>query len=163
MSYTVNGEDSPPFSIGIYGSPDGLQPATLLQTYEVSDPALLGGGGQTYTATFAADLSGFASSLYLIAKLMPTMKFTRRPRRTMFRPLSAACSSRATERSTCWGTSAYLVDDHVTITQDAATGDVTVDVTDAGANPVDNQTFAGSRPSPWQRRVAAIRSSSIPA
>ncbi len=68
VTYTITGEDSPPFSIGIYGSPDGIQPTTLLQTYDVSDPSLLGGGGQTYTVSFAADLSG-DSSPYLVAVL----------------------------------------------------------------------------------------------
>ena len=66
VTYTINGEDSPPFSIGIYGSPDGIQPTTLLQTYDVSDPSLLGGG--TNTVSFAADLSG-DSSPYLVAML----------------------------------------------------------------------------------------------
>ena len=54
VTYTIAGEDSPPFSIGVYGSPDGVQPATLLQTYDVTDPSVLGGGGQTYTVSFAA-------------------------------------------------------------------------------------------------------------
>ena len=68
VTYTINGENSPPFSIGIYGSPDGHQTSNLLQTYDITDPTLLGGGGQTYTVSFAADLSG-DSSLYLIAML----------------------------------------------------------------------------------------------
>ena len=29
VTYTINGEDSPPFSIGIYGSPDGRQAGLL--------------------------------------------------------------------------------------------------------------------------------------
>ena len=72
MSYTINGEDSPPFSIGIYGSPDGLQPTTLLQTYDVDDPSLLAGGGQNYTATFPASLDNIDSSQYVVAQLDST-------------------------------------------------------------------------------------------
>ena len=37
VTYTINGEDSPPFSIGIYGSPDGRQAGLL--------PAFRGGAG----------------------------------------------------------------------------------------------------------------------
>ena len=82
VTYTINGEDSPPFSIGIYGSPDGRQAGLLpspsgggaggegglLQTYDITDPTLLGGGGQTYTVSIPPDLSG-DSSPYLVAML----------------------------------------------------------------------------------------------
>ncbi len=82
VTYTINGEDSPPFSIGIYGSPDGRQAGLLpspsgggaggegglLQTYDITDPTLLGGGGQTYTVSIPPDLNG-DSSPYLVAML----------------------------------------------------------------------------------------------
>ena len=69
VTYTIDGEDSAPFSIGIYGSPDGVQPATLLQTYEVDDPTMLTGGGAVHTVSFAPDLSNAGSSQYLFAML----------------------------------------------------------------------------------------------
>ena len=80
VTYTINGEDSPPFSIGIYGSPDGRQASShhaspalaagepCSKPTRSTDPTLLGGGGQTYTVSFPADLSG-DSSPYLVAML----------------------------------------------------------------------------------------------
>ena len=38
VSYTVTDAAAPPFSIGIYGSPDGVRQGDLFQTYDVSDP-----------------------------------------------------------------------------------------------------------------------------
>ena len=69
VSYTITGEDSPPFSIGIFGSADGSQPTSLLQSYEIDDPTLLTGGGQSHTASFTPDLSGVGSNPCLIAVL----------------------------------------------------------------------------------------------
>jgi hypothetical protein len=68
VEYEVEGTSAaPPFSIGIYGSPDGSQPADLLQTYDVSGSDLLVGSD---AVTFAADRSGLSSNdLYLLAKL----------------------------------------------------------------------------------------------
>ena len=67
VSYTISGADAPPFSIGACSSPDGAQPAALLQTYEIDDPALLAAG--SHTVSFAGDFSGFDGSSPLIAKL----------------------------------------------------------------------------------------------
>ena len=68
VTYTVTEGPAPPFSIGIYGSPDGVQPATLLQTYEIDDTNLLGDG--THTVTFAPDFSGAGNTApYLVAML----------------------------------------------------------------------------------------------
>ena len=66
VQYTINGADAPPFSIGIYSSADGTTPGSLLQTFDLSDPSDLAGGGATHTATFDAsvgDLTTGASHL----------------------------------------------------------------------------------------------------
>ena len=66
VSYTVSGHAAAPFTIGIYASPDGRQPAELLQTYEVTDSAVAG----TYTAAFAPDMNPLdGADPYVIAKL----------------------------------------------------------------------------------------------
>ena len=52
---TPSPAEAPPFSIGIYGSPDGVRQGNLLQSYDVGDPSVLAAG--TYTARFAADFS----------------------------------------------------------------------------------------------------------
>ena len=64
---TINGSAAPPFSIGIYGSPDGVQPVDDLQEYDVSDPTLLSAG--THTVTFTADFSDLGTDKYLMAQL----------------------------------------------------------------------------------------------
>src|SRR5208283_4023410 len=42
---------------------------SLLQTYAVDDPTLLGGAGQTYTVSFPAALGDLDPSQYVIAEL----------------------------------------------------------------------------------------------
>jgi Ca2+-binding RTX toxin-like protein len=69
VTYTVGVENSAPFSIGFFGSPDGVRPADLLQSYEIDDPTLLAGGGQSHTVGIPPELSSIGPSQYLIAQL----------------------------------------------------------------------------------------------
>ena len=66
VSYTINGEDAAPFSIGIYQSADGVHPGALVGTIDVSDPADLTGGGTTHTVIYQDGLDG---GQYYLAKL----------------------------------------------------------------------------------------------
>jgi hypothetical protein len=69
VTYTVNGQDSPPFSIGIYQSAGGVQPGALAGTIDVSDPTDLSGGGTTHTVTYGNSLNGLDGGQYYIAQL----------------------------------------------------------------------------------------------
>ncbi len=72
VTYTVIGADSPPFSIGIYQSSDGLHTDNLAGTIDVSDPADLTGAaapGTTHTLEYSGDLNGLDGGRYYIAKL----------------------------------------------------------------------------------------------
>ena len=70
VQYTINGADAPPFSIGIYSSADGTTPGSLLQTFDLSDPSDLAGGGATHTATFDASVGALTTGAsHLVAGL----------------------------------------------------------------------------------------------
>jgi Ca2+-binding RTX toxin-like protein len=74
VGYTITcptSQSAPDFTIGIYGSPDGRQPVTLLQTFDVDDSNLLTGStaGITHTATFPADLGDLDANGFVVAKL----------------------------------------------------------------------------------------------
>ncbi len=69
VSYTINGEDAPPFSIGIYQSLDGVQLGELIGTIDVSDPADLSGGGATHTLEYGGTLNGLDNGEYYLAQL----------------------------------------------------------------------------------------------
>ncbi len=69
VSYTITGEDAPPFSIGIYQSADGVQPGALAGTIDVTDQADVSGGGTTHTLEYDGTLFGLANGQYYIAQL----------------------------------------------------------------------------------------------
>jgi PKD repeat protein len=69
VTYTINGEDSPPFSIGIYQSADGIQPGALAGTIDVSDPGDLTGGGAQHTLVYQGGLNGLDGGQYYLAQL----------------------------------------------------------------------------------------------
>jgi len=71
VQYTITGGNASPFSIGIYASPDGVQPAQLLQTIDVTDSLQLTGStnGDTHVAAIDAALGELTGADYLIAKL----------------------------------------------------------------------------------------------
>ena len=76
VSYTINGEDSAPFSIDIYQSDDGVQPTTLVGTIDVSDPANLVGSGTQHTLTYDDSLNGLDGGSYYLAQLDPYGQFS---------------------------------------------------------------------------------------
>ena len=123
VTYTVtdnNNSSATSFSIGIYGSPDRVTPANLLQTYQVTDPSMLTPG--QHTALFDAALSGLTESDYLLAKLDINDQVYE--------------TSRADDTSAPWeglfqqgDGSVYVVEDSsvsVAVRQDANSGNVTV-------------------------------------
>ncbi len=68
VRYTITGASAPQFNIGIYGSTDGRQPQTLLQSVP-TDSADLGPG--TYTFPLGLTLADLGSDGYYFAKLDP--------------------------------------------------------------------------------------------
>jgi hypothetical protein len=142
VGYTVNGEDSPPFLIGIYGSPDGVQPATLLQTYEVDDPTLLAGGGQSYTAAFPASLDDIDSCEYVIAQhdsgdaVEETSKAD-----NISAPLSGVFEQQD-GTLVVLGNASTLANESISLTQDIS-GDVTVGTADLAGDPISSSTYSG--------------------
>ena len=71
VTYSIVGQDAPPFSIGIYQSADGVQPTNLVGTIDVSDSSDLVGssGGDQYTLTYDGDLNGLDGGQYYLARL----------------------------------------------------------------------------------------------
>ena len=70
VTYTIVGQNAPPFSIGIYQSADGVQPTNLVGTINVSDSSdLTGGGGAVHTLTYDGDLNGLDGGQYYLARL----------------------------------------------------------------------------------------------
>ena len=129
ISYTVGNASAPPFSIGVYGSPDGAHLGDLLQTYEVSDPQFLTVGPQT--VTFPADFSDGDPGNYLIAVLDPGDDVYETSRAGNVGNLSLAGTATAFRNGDdgnvyvfaegCWW-------NNVAVTQDPTSGDVYVAV-----------------------------------
>jgi Ca2+-binding RTX toxin-like protein len=70
VTFTNDGEDAPPFSIGIFNSSDGVTPTTLVGTIDVGDSDDLTGGGVTHTLEYTGDLGALnGSQNYFIAQL----------------------------------------------------------------------------------------------
>ena len=68
----IVGDNAAPFSIGIYQSPDGVQPTTLVGTIDVSDSADLTGSsgtGTQHTLIYDGGLTGLDGGQYYLAKL----------------------------------------------------------------------------------------------
>jgi hypothetical protein len=143
VSYTINGEDSPPFNIGIYGSPDGRQATNLLQTYSITDPTLRAGGGQSYTVTFPAAIDGINSSEYVIAQLDSgdAVEETTKGDNTSA-PLSGIFEQ-SDGLLVVLGDASSLTNDNISLTQDPVTGNVTVNTADAEGDPLSSNTFSG--------------------
>ncbi len=142
VSYTINGEDAPPFSIGIYGSPDGIQPTNLLQSYEVDDPSLLTGGGATHTVTFPASLDELDSCQYVIAELDSSDAVPEASRAGNISSALSGVFEQSDGALLLLGNSSSLTDDEISLTQDI-NGSVTVNVTDSSGDPISGQTFSG--------------------
>ena len=129
ISYTVGNASAPPFSIGVYGSPDSAHLGDLLQTYEVSDPQFLTVGPQT--VTFPADFSDGDPGNYLIAVLDPGDDVYETSRAGNVGNLSLAGTATAFRNGDdgnvyvfaegCWW-------NNVAVTQDPTSGDVYVAV-----------------------------------
>ena len=63
VTYTITGADSPPFTIGIYQSADGVQPTNLVGTIDVTAPDLTGdGAGSTRSPTTAISAASTAGN-----------------------------------------------------------------------------------------------------
>ncbi len=69
VTYTINGEDSPPFSIGVFQSTDGIQPGPLVGTIDVSDPEDLTGGGTQHSVLYQGGLNGLDGGQFYLAQL----------------------------------------------------------------------------------------------
>ena len=143
VSYTINGEDAPPFSIGIYGSPDGVQPTNQLQSYEVDDPTLLTGGGASHTVTFSADFDTLASSQYVIAQLDSGDAVEETSKSDNISGTLSGIFEQEDGTLLVLGNATSITGDNVTLTQDLTTGNVTVNTTDGNGNPLGSNTFSG--------------------
>jgi len=142
VQYTVNGATAAPFSIGIYASPDGRTPATLLQAIEVDDPALLTGDGATHAATVDAALGELTEPDYLLARLDIYNEVYQQNRADDISTPFSGLFEQYDGAVYVLGSATYITDDHITITQNETTGDVTVDITDAYENPIINESFS---------------------
>ncbi len=145
VTYTINGEDSQPFSIGVYGSPDGVQLARLLQTYSVDDPTLLTGGGTTHIVTFPASLFRIDSSQYVIAQLDPGDAVQETSKADNISATLSGIFEEADGTLVVLGNATSLTNDGISLTQDLISGNVTVNTTDNNGNPLGSNTFAGVR------------------
>jgi hypothetical protein len=67
VAYTVGGAAATPFTIGVYSSPDGVQLGNMVQSVDVSAPALLAVG--THTVTFAVQSGALSAGGYYVADL----------------------------------------------------------------------------------------------
>ena len=143
VQYTIDGASAAPFSIGIYGSPDGSTPATLLQTVEVDDPSLLTGSGAVHTATFEADLSQLTETDYVLAKLDINNEVYQQNRADDTSTPFSGIFQQGDGSVYVVGNATFLVNDQIAITQNGTTGDVTVSVTDAIGNPITSESFSG--------------------
>jgi hypothetical protein len=141
VSYTINGEDAPPFSIGIYGSPDGVQPANQLQSYEVDDPTLLTGGGATHTVTFPASLNNIDSSQYVIAQLDSGDDVQETSRADNISTALSGIFEQSDGTLMILGNSTSLTGNNISLTQDV-NGNVTASVADSSGDPISSQTFS---------------------
>jgi hypothetical protein len=141
VTYTVNGEDSLPFSIGIYGSPDGVQPTTLMQTDEVDDPTLLAGGGQSHTVTFPASLDAIDSSEYVVAQLDSNDAVEETSKADNISAPLSGIFEQDDGTLLVLGNATSLTGDNIALTQDLVTGNVTVGIT--GEDPTSSESFAG--------------------
>jgi hypothetical protein len=142
VSYTINGEDSPRFNIGIYGSPDGRQPSSLLQTYPITDPTLLGGGGQSYTVTFPASLDSLSSSEYVVAQLDSGDAVEETSKGDNISAPLSGIFEQGDGTLFVLGNASSLTNDNIALTQDLA-GNVIVNTADAYGNPLTSNTFSG--------------------
>ena len=142
VSYTINGEDAPPFSIGIYGSPDGIQPTNLLQSYEVDDPSLLTGGGASHTVTFPASLDELDSCQYVIAELDSSNAVQEASRADNISSALSGIFEQSDGALLVVENSSSLTADSISLTQDI-NGNVTVNVADSSGDPISSQTFSG--------------------
>ena len=124
VEYTIDGQNAAPFGIGhLIVRADGTTPATLLQTIEVDDPSQLIGGGATYTTARVALGAIHRSGLSTGQVGQPPRKSFSRIMPTTFHHRSAAFLSRTTQSLHVFG-GGSLAHDHLTIMQDATTGDV---------------------------------------
>ena len=114
----------------------------MLQTYEIDDPTLLGGGGQTYTVSFAADLSG-DSSPYLIAMLDCYDQVAETTKADNVSAPLSGIFEQAHGTLVVLGNASSLTDDQIALTQDPVTGDVTVNTADMDRTPLASNTFSG--------------------
>jgi hypothetical protein len=142
VSYTINGEDSPPFNIGIYGSPDGRQATTLLQTYPITDPTLLTGGGQAHTATFPASLDSLSSSQYVIAQLDSGDAVEETSKADNISAPLSGIFEQGDGTLVVLGNASSLTNDNIALTQDPVSGNVTVSTADAEGDPLTSGTFS---------------------
>ncbi len=141
VEYTVTGAAATPFSIGIYGSPDGKTPENLLQTIDVTDSSQLSPG--TYTAAVDAALAQMTEADYLLAKLDI---YNEANQQNLANDTSAPWSGMfEQDDGTLYvlGSATNIVNDDVTLTQDVSSGNITVNVTDQWTNPLISQVFAG--------------------
>ncbi len=142
VTYTVNGEEAPPFSIGIYGSPDGVQPTNLLQTYEVSDPTLLAGAGATHTVTFPASFYGINSTQYVIALLNANSAIEESTNAGNVSATLSGIFEQSDGTLIVLGNATSLTNETVSLTQDLASGSVTVNTSDSSGNSLTSNTFS---------------------
>ena len=142
VTYTIDGEDSPPFSIGIYGSPDGVQPTTQLQSYEVDDSTLLTGGA-THTVTFPVSLDGIASSQYVIAQLDSGDVVQETSKADNISAALSGIFEQSDGTLVVLGNATSLTNEGISLTQDLASGNFTVNTADDNGNPLSSTTFSG--------------------
>jgi hypothetical protein len=143
VRYTINGEDAPPFNIGIYGSPDGRQATNLLQMYPITDPNLLGGGGQSYTVTFPAALDSLTSSEYVIAQLDSSDAVEETSKADNISAPLSGIFEQGDGTLVVLGNASFLANNNISLRQDLVTGNVTVITADAEGDPLTSSTFSG--------------------
>jgi uncharacterized delta-60 repeat protein len=67
VAYNITGAAATPFTIGVYSSVDGVQLGDMVQSVDVSDPALLTVGA--HTVTFAVQSGALSGGRYYVADL----------------------------------------------------------------------------------------------
>ena len=86
VTYTINGLNAAPFTIGVYESLDGVQPTTLVGTIDVSDSTDLTGDGRPIRSNIPTAWPASTTDNTTSPSSMPTTRFWRPPRATIFRP-----------------------------------------------------------------------------
>ena len=145
VKYEIVGDNAAPFSFGIYQSADGVQPTTLVGTIDVSDSADLTGSsgtGTQHTLTYDGDLAGLDGGQYYLAKLDAYNEVYETTKAGNVSGSLLGIFQSADGSVYVFDDPGSSGSDDVTVSQNSATGDITIAVGPHGEMPATVETFA---------------------